>query len=307
MLAKMSVVFEFASRVLYLLSIIVLVGCAPTKTFSSGSDDYVPIYKDNGGRIRTTVFNRSNVLQEKELIAALKAIRGVEIKGISQYFNKDKGSEVDRQIEDVLKATEEQVRVLEAKIRSVDINSSKAHEEILAYMKELNDLLCSRIGAINKFLNKRVNKIFGDISFNTGSSKISSKGVEQINRIISEIEVDIESWRSYVNECNQNLFENDLFILVINVDGYADQQGSSNANLKLSADRAKEVKQLITNKLNELVVNRGLKIVFDKIYSEGHGEELPPGGQQKGVSDPSRRICLISSVVGPSKLLKPTR
>jgi outer membrane protein OmpA-like peptidoglycan-associated protein len=253
------------------------------------------------------MFNRSKVLQEKEFMAALKAIHEVQLNRPTEYTSKNNSSEVDKQIEEVLKATEDQVRALEAKIRSVDINSSKAHEEILTYMKELNDLLCSRVGAINKFLNKRVNKIFGDVSFNTGSSQVSSKGVEQISRIISDIEADIQSWRSYVNECNQNLFENDLFIVVINVDGYADQQGALNTNLKLSADRAKEVKKLITEKLNDLVVKRGLKIVFDKIYSDGHGEELPPGVQPKGQNDPNRRICLISSVVGPSKLLQPTK
>ena len=52
------------------------------------------------------------------------------------------------------------------------------------------------------------------------------------------------------------------------------------------------------------MINNKVNIVFDKIYSNGYGEQLPPGVQRKGDDDPERRVCLINYVIGPSALLK---
>jgi len=276
---------------------------SPKQNLNPRFDDYQPIYKDNGGKTRTTFLNKTKVQQEKEFMALLKTIYSITLPLKPSIKAGSNLSEVDKEIETVIKDTENKIRILEQKIRKIDLNSTSSHEQLISFMKELNDLLCNQVGAINKFLNKRVNKIFGDISFATGSSKISPKGEEQLSVIIYQITNDVNEWRSYVSSCNQKVFENDLFILVIEIDGFADQQGNAASNFKLSSERAEEVKRILLEKLNTLILKEKINIVFNKVYSKGHGEELPPGAIQKGANDPNRRICLISSVVGPSKLL----
>lgn len=78
---------------------------------------------------------------------------------------------------------------------------------MLTLLKEINDLKCKRIDAINKFLNKKINKIIGDISFNTGSAKISDKGISEINKINTELINDIEEWRKYISDCNEKVLK----------------------------------------------------------------------------------------------------
>ncbi len=270
-----------------------------------GPDEYQPIYKDNGGRKRTTIFNKNKVQQEKEFVALLSTVHELRLKNKPSTISKGNLSEVDKQIEKTIEETELKVRELEKKIRAINVESADSHEQILKYMKEVNDLLCGRIGAINKFLNKRISKIYADVSFEIGSSKISPKGLSQLEKdVVSKLIKDAEEWRNYVNDCNQKIFENDLFVLVVNIDGYADQQGTTENNQKLSAERALTVKREISRQLTETVTVGKINIVFDKIFANGHGEELPPGLTQKGENDPNRRVCLISSIVGPSTLLK---
>ncbi len=190
------------------------------------------------------------------------------------------------------------------KIEGKKIKNVKDYEEILETLKELRELKCKRVDPITKFLNKKINKIYGDISFKTGASLISEGGKSEINEIINEIKKDIEVWRNYVNDCNERVFESELFVLVIDIDGYADQQGASNKNQTLSQERASSVKTEIIRQLNSLVVKEKINIVFDKIQARGFGESLPPGVDQKGEDDPSRRVCIINSLVGPAVLLK---
>lgn len=287
----------------YLLTAFLLNSCSP-KISSPQHDKYEPIYKDNGGKKRTTILNKNKVQQEKEFMALLSTVHDLTLKNKPSLSTNVNLSEVDSQIERTINETESKIRELERKIRSINVQSPDSHEQILKYMKELNDLLCTRIGAINKFLNKRVSKIFADVSFKTGSSDISPGGVSQLEGVSSQIIKDIEEWRSYVNDCNQKIFENDLFVLVINIDGYADQQGSTEINVRLAAERAVAVKKEMLRQLGELVTTNRINVIFDNIYAKGHGEDLPPGLTQKGENDPSRRICLISSIVGPSALLK---
>lgn len=285
------------------LAALFLNSCSPKFSNPSNPENYHPIYKDNGGKKITTFINKNKVQTEKEFMALLRTIIDLTSKRPTPPTTENI-SDVDITLLKAINETEDMIRELERKIRAVNVQSADSHEQILKYMKELNDLLCTRIGAINKFLKKRVSKIYADVSFKTGSSFISPLGISQLEGVSSQIIKDVEEWRSYVNDCNEKIFENDLFVLVINIDGYADQQGSTETNISLSSERAVAVKKEMLRQLGEMVTTDKINVVFDKIHANGHGEDLPPGVPQKGKNDPGRRICLISSIVGPSALLK---
>lgn len=167
---------------------------------------------------------------------------------------------------------------------------------------KINDLKCKLIDGANRLLIK-TNKIFGDVSFNSGKSNLTKRGKEELDEIASSIETEVNGCKNYLNTCNERVFENDVFVVVIDIDGYADAVGVSKLNLSLSKYRALEVKKQLENKFFELVENKRPNIVFKKINAKGYGEKLPPGISASTNNDPERRVCYIYSVVGPSKLL----
>lgn len=262
------------------------------------SKDYQPLYQSNGGQVKDNVFNKNKAQRESEFMETIRVL--------GSHIEKPRTGGttiVDKEIESAIIATNNKIIALQKRLLEIDLAGTDTQMEIILLLKEINDLRCKRIDAINQFLNKKVNKFFGDVSFKVGSSEISTSGKEQISTMMKGILGDIDQWKAYVSACNEKVFENELFIVVMDVAGYADQRGSESSNLKLSRDRAFAVRDEIIDQLNIISVDQNVSIVFDKIFADGFGEKLPPGVPQKGEDDPNRRICLISSVVGPSAIL----
>jgi outer membrane protein OmpA-like peptidoglycan-associated protein len=265
-----------------------------------------PIYKDNGGYKKTNILNKAKVKKEAAAIEICNLLDKIDVlikQNIkTEYINKEKDAIYSAKEAAILKTRSDLVEIAK-KLEDNKLSSVKDFETVLEILKEIRNLKCRQIDAIT-LLDKRINRIYGDISFRTGSSDISSNGINEISVIIKELISDISDWKSYVNECNERTFENDLFVLVVDIDGYADQQGSSSSNLILSQKRAEAVKLELIRQLNALVVSGKVSIVFDKIQARGFGETLPPGTIDAGLNDPKRRICIINSLVGPSQILK---
>ena len=266
-----------------------------------------PIYKENGGYKRTTILNKTKVKKEAIAVMVCELMTAMWIANKNNTQTDNQKSEKDAIYiakEKAIAETNNLLYSIAQKIEGKKIKNVKDYEDILETLKELRELKCKRVDPITKFLNKKINKIYGDISFKTGASLISEGGKMEISEIITEIKKDIDVWRNYINDCNEKVFESELFVLVIDVDGYADQQGAIDKNQALSQERANAVKTEIIRQLNSVIVNEKINIVFDKIQARGFGETLPPGVEQKGENDPSRRVCIINSLVGPTALLK---
>ena len=266
-----------------------------------------PVYKDNGGYKKTNIVNKAKVKKEAAQIQICEMFANLEDLVSSnkrtEYSNKEKDAVYAEKEAAIINANNKLVAIAK-KLEGNQLKSVKDFEQVLEILKEVRELKCREIDPITKFLDKRINRIYGDISFRTGSSEISSNGINEISGIVKELVSDIFEWRTYVNECNERTFENDLFILVVDIDGYADQQGSSSSNLVLSQKRAEAVKLELIRQLNDLVVSGKVNVIFDKIQARGFGETLPPGTIDAGLNDPKRRICIINSLVGPARILK---
>jgi len=276
--------------------------------FSTLNCQIEPVYKENGGHKKTNIFNKKKVARETAIILLCDLFKKLEdlLKGnvSNDYANKVKDALYLEKEKTILESFSKLVSI-EKKLEGNNVTSTNDYEQVLEILKELNELSCKEVVPIAKLLNKRVNRIYGDISFKTGSADISLNGISEISSIINEMISDIAEWKSYIGICNERTFENDLFIVVVDIDGYADSQGSSTTNLVLSQKRADAVKLELIRQLNELVVSGKVNVIFDKIQSRGFGESLPFGIKEVGPNDPKRRICLINSLVGPAKLLKP--
>jgi outer membrane protein OmpA-like peptidoglycan-associated protein len=262
--------------------------------------DYKPKYYDNGGDQKTNILNKKQVAVEKAIIRELIIKEKINISKLQS--NNNSGSATANVIKEEINQINRQIENLERRLENISNNDSNAHQEMLTILSEINDLKCRLIDGANRLLIK-TNKIYGDVSFSTGQSNVSKRGQEELNKIVSSIETEISDWKNYLNSCNEKVFENDLFVIVIDIEGYADSKGGSIFNLNLSNDRAKEVKKQLEKKFFNLIENKRLKIIFNKLNAKGFGEKLPPGVYQSSGDDPERRICLIYSVVGPSKLL----
>jgi outer membrane protein OmpA-like peptidoglycan-associated protein len=294
-----------------LTSLFLLFSCATAKVstvpignrnsnnkFVKSSELYTPIYAPNGGSKRETIFNRSKVVREKEVIALINSIpKPREAGDISNT-----SSEADIALKNAIETYNKKIYELEKKLSQIDMNSKGYEEDYTNLSIELNNLICNYQEGLD-LMEKKVQKLFGDISFQTGSSEISGKGKLSIKEIANNVTKEVEKWRKYVNTCNKKIFEDDLFVVVINIDGYADQRGSEPSNLTLSKKRSQSVEKLIRGELVDLVKKQNIKIVFDKIYAEGYGEKLPPGVQQGPEDDPNRRVCVISYLVCPARYL----
>ncbi len=262
--------------------------------------EYKPKYYDNGGDQKTNIFNKKQVAVEKAIIREIINKEKINISRLQP--NNNSGSSTVNAIKDEINQINRQIENLERRLENISNNDSNGHQKMLDILVEINDLKCKLIDGANRLLIK-TNKIYGDVSFSTGRSNVSKRGQEELNKIVSSIETEIRDWKNYLNSCNENVFENDMFVIVIDIEGYADSKGGSIFNLNLSNDRAKEVKKQLEKKFIDLIENKRLKIIFNKLNAKGFGEKLPPGVYQSTGDDPERRVCLIYSVVGPSKLL----
>ena len=61
---------------------------------------------------------------------------------------------------------------------------------------------------------------------------------------------------------------------------------------------------LLRDQLTSLIKTKGVKLVFNKVYSTGYGEKLPPDTIDGPDDDPNRRICVISYMVCPARYIK---
>lgn len=266
------------------------------------------VYKDNGGTRKTYFFNKGKVKREAFFLEACRIINDLTIaiqrKESGLLSNIEKNSAIDSVIIKSIFASNKELDALTNEANSINVKNAQDFERLLDLLKKLRDLKCKRIDALTQFVNKKTNKLYSDVAFSVGSSDISRNGIAEISKLVDNIIREIAEWKNYVSSCNERVFENDLFILVVDISGYADQQGAQALNLTLSENRAKSVKLEIIKQLNSIVKNQRVSLIFDKIQTRGYGEELPPGVIQSGQDDPSRRVCIISSLVGPSSLLK---
>jgi outer membrane protein OmpA-like peptidoglycan-associated protein len=188
--------------------------------------------------------------------------------------------------------------------------TSAGQEKTLKLAAELNDLMHNYINPLSKLVeaNKEVVRLGSDINFSTGSALLSKEGKKRITQLVANIATEIEKWKTYLNHHNENIFSNSEYKTIILVNGYADMQGSMDAetrkkiNYELSEKRAKAVADELNIQLSELAKKYQLKF---EIQSKGRGEELPNENvttSKKGESS-ARRISSISLVVGPKILL----
>jgi outer membrane protein OmpA-like peptidoglycan-associated protein len=266
--------------------------------FVQTSELYTPIYAPNGGSKKQNFTNRGKVQKEREFIALLKAIP-TPVKPKTPVGS----SEADKVIIQAIESFNNKIFELERRLSKLDINSRGSEEEYANILIEINNLICNYQDGL-MLLEKKVKKLYSDISFDTGSSVISRNGSSSINEIALNIEGEVKRWQRYLNSCNKKIFENDIFVLVVNIDGYADQRGDQYMNLKLSEERAKSVEILLRAQLVELVKSKNIKLVFNKIYTTGYGEKLPPGTTSGPENDPNRRICIIDYMVCPARYIK---
>ncbi len=267
-------------------------------SYVSSSSLYSPIYKQNGGDKKQNIINRGKVQREKEFIAILKSIP-IPVKPKTNNSN----SEADKIILQAIESYNSRIYELEKRLSMLDFTSRGSEEEYTDILIEINNLICNFQDGLN-LLEKKVKKLYSDVSFDTGSSFISKKGTDALMEITSNIQQEVSRWQRYLNSCNKKIFEKDMFVLVVNIDGYADKRGGNEANFLLSNERAKAVEMLLREQLTNLIKSKGIKLVFNKIYATGYGEKLPPETIDGPDDDPNRRICVISYMVCPARYIK---
>jgi outer membrane protein OmpA-like peptidoglycan-associated protein len=277
-----------------------------TKTTHNSSIVENPKYLDNGGTIRTNFINKRRVEKERNLIHLEKTYRAAK-KILDNQKNSLNTLETSHRISKVEKMRmdcEIKINQLYEELKTIDPNTKDGYKRSLEMLREINDLFANRIQPLEMIISKNVEikELQGDFSFKSGSFKLTENGLQDIEKFIISIENDIISWKKYVNNNNQQIFSNEKFKIMVVIDGYADKQGPDNANLILSENRAEEVRNEFTKRLN--VLTKKYKLIFDVKYY-GKGEMLPPGITDNGMeTDSRRRICRIMSVIGPSSYME---
>ena len=266
------------------------------------------VYKDNGGTRKTYFFNKGKVKREAISLEFCRIINEMtlSLQRKSSFItnNVEKNSSIDSVIIKSIIESNNEIDAIAREANSINVKNPQDFEKLLDLFKKIRDIKCKRVDVISNLVNKKTNKLYSDVAFSIGSSEVSKNGITEISKLVDNLVKEIAEWKNYVSSCNERVFENDLYILVVDISGYADQQGADALNFTLSENRAKSVKLEIIKQLNSIVKNQRVSLIFDKIQTRGYGEELPPGVKQSGQDDPSRRVCIISSLVGPSSLLK---
>ena len=267
------------------------------------SKDYIPKYAENGGETKKTFYNWRKSDKERELLAAMKKLDSVRAAIPTFKKNTIESDYVDIEIQNIISKLQSEIVRLENLLMQIELTDVDSHAEITEILAEINRLKCEKIDGIS-LLKKKINVLRSDLMFEIGKYKITSAGKKIIKSWTRQVEVDIDKWNNYINKCNKRIFENDTYILTINIAGYADPQGSTSVNLKLSNARADAVKKEITTQLFSLLKSTGKKIVFNNIHSVGYGEKLPEGMTYEGDNDPRRRVCIVNSLIAPSKVIE---
>jgi outer membrane protein OmpA-like peptidoglycan-associated protein len=269
------------------------------------------VFRGVQGETEVNNFNRKQAEREKSLAATLEkadeALRRLEDQKKMFYSidSSERINEIDVQLDKLIARTKQIIDLL----NETDPYSPAGNEKALRLAVELNDLLYNYVYPIGELIvsNKEIKNISADISFDTGSSILTKPGKVAITQLIETITKDIAEWKVYLDQHNENIFDQEEYKTILIINGYSDLQGTGNAsersekNLELSKKRAAAVAVEFEKQLTEL--NTKLKLTYNvKFY--GQGENLPPKQVENGkVNNPDRRITTISMVVGPKILL----
>ena len=269
------------------------------------------VFRGVQGETDVNNFNRKQAEREKSLAATLEkadeALRRLEDQKKMFYSidSSERIEEIDFQLDKLIARTKQIIDLL----NETDPYSPAGNEKSLRLAIELNDLLYNYVYPIGELIvsNKEIKNISADISFDTGSSILTKQGKVAITQLIETITKDIAEWKVYLDQHNENIFDQEEYKTILIINGYSDLQGAGNAtersekNLELSKKRAAAVAAEFEKQLAEL--NTKLKLTYNvKFY--GQGENLPPKQVENGkVNNPDRRITTISMVVGPKILL----
>jgi len=139
--------------------------------------------------------------------------------------------EIDDQLNRLMARTEEIIKSL----NETDPYTPEGHEKSLRLAKELNDLLYTYVVPLGELIasNKELKNIAADISFDTGSSVISAEGKKLITGILDSIKTDIQSWRKYLDNHDENVFSNEDYSTILIISGYSDTQGSGDEKTRV--------------------------------------------------------------------------
>lgn len=269
------------------------------------------IFRGQQGVTEVNSFNRKQAEREKSLAETLEkadeAMRRLEDQKKMFYSidSTERITEIDAQLDKLIIRTQQIINSL----NETDPYSPEGHEKSLLLALELNDLLFHYIYPVGELIisNKEIKNISADISFDTGSSLLTKEGKLAITKLIETISNDISEWKIYLDQHNENVFNQEDYRAILLINGYSDLQGAGNPkeraalNLDLSNRRAAAVAAEFEKQLNELKAK--LKLSYNVKYF-GQGENLPPKQIENGkANNPDRRITTISMVVGPKILL----
>ena len=299
-----------SSLVFFIICSLVLFACKDTGVLVKPKFK-TTVFRGVQGETEVNTFNRKQAEREKSLAATLEkadeALRRLEDQKKMFYSidSSERINEIDVQLNKLIERTKQIIDLL----NETDPYSPAGNEKALRLAVELNDLLYNYVYPIGELIvsNKEIKNISADISFDTGSSVLTKQGKLAITVLIETITKDIAEWKVYLNQHNENVFDQEEYKTILIINGYSDLQGSGNAtdraekNLELSKKRAAAVAAEFEKQLTEL--NTKLKLTYNvKFY--GQGENLPPKQVENGkVNNPDRRITTISMVVGPKILL----
>ena len=297
------------SKIVLLFTILILFSssCMNKRGIVNNPENYRPRYRENGGKIPTVFFNRNKVINETQYIAALAKLKQARIDGGKKTnYKRDNDNIAKDSTELVVQEVSDQIQIeidsLYKTLEKLDPYDDNSNFTLLEVLTQLNDLYYKKIKPYEKLKKKSVNTLKSDLMFQTGKSQLSNVGISEIQKLTNAIEDEIRDWKEYVDDHNEQIFKNDQYKVTIQINGYADKQGDTNYNKKLSYERAKEVREVFIKDLKKITSKYGIRY---SVNYEGKGEELPLNVvDSPNQDDPKRRICIVYSVVGPLTLLK---
>ena len=269
------------------------------------------IFRGQQGETEVTNFNRKQAEREKSLAETLEkadeAMRRLEDQKKMFYSidSTERIKKIDVQLDNLMARTQQIINSL----NEIDPYSPSGHEKSLLLAIELNDLLFHYIYPVGELIlaNKEIKNISADISFETGSAELTKDGKVAISTLIQTISKDIADWKSYLDQHNENVFNQDEYKTILVINGYSDLQGVGNEkarterNQDLSEKRAAAVASEFEKQLT--VLKTKLNLTYSVTFF-GMGENLPPQQIDNGkLNNPNRRITTVSMVVGPKILL----
>jgi|TARA_B100000767_G_C19777255_1_gene543387 outer membrane protein OmpA-like peptidoglycan-associated protein len=297
--------------ILYLSIIFVLSSCATNNSLRKPVFE-TTTYKGQTGDKEVTNGNKNRAEREKSLFLAMEKADAAQRIVEQQKAEMEKIDSTER-VEDIelaLVKIYERTELIIAELNETSPYSMSGHKRTLELAEELNNLLQNYIEPLKKMIesNKEVRKIGGDISFEPGSADLSKSGRKEISKLVNSMEDDKAMWEDYLTDHNANIFNDSVFKLMIVINGYADEQGSSNEN-----DR-KQKNKLLSEKRAQAVSDELMKqfkaqkssadLIID-VEINGRGEMLPPeiNAAQAKKNSAERRISRVSMVLGPKILL----